>query len=82
MKTGLVTLQAEVISLAWLLVLTKLFASLVSRIADKQTNYMTDCQATRTTSQTLKAMQEKNLCLQGEVWWTHCRMAFITGMEH
>lgn len=33
MKTGLVTLRAEVFSLAWLSVLMKSFASLVSRIA-------------------------------------------------
>ena len=48
----------------------------------KQTNYATDCQATRTTSQTLKAMKERNLCLQCKVWQTHCRMAFITVNEH
>ena len=33
MKTALVTLRAEVFSLAWILALMKLFASLVSRIA-------------------------------------------------
>ena len=68
MKTGLVTLWAEVFSLAWLLALTKWFASLDSRMVcfmhphgGKQTNYATDCQATWTTSQMLKAMQEKPL---------------------
>ena len=48
----------------------------------KQTNYATDCQATLKTSQTLKAIKERNLCSQCKDWQTHCRMTFSTVIEH
>ena len=53
-------------SLARLLAFTKSFAWLVCRVVDwgRKTNQLRDRQATRTTSKTLKALQERNFCSQ------------------
>ena len=55
-------------SVAWLLAFTKSFARLIRRVVGLFTpRELRDRQATGMTLYTLKAMQERNLCSQGNV---------------